>query len=222
MSIIIVDGSDLNDPCREYVKSLASPYTTIILCNSNIGHGRGMDMGIRQVKTQFALMFDSDIVMIKSPLQAMIDMMEPDTYGVGYVEKSAYDGFEYGAKPEHRGQPFMYMLHPFFQLLQVSEYFKFHPYVHHGAPAYLAALDIHKKGLTNKIIKVFPDLGHTHGKGHVWDSIKPVWVIHDTAGTRKDRVRRGKNEIEGKWDYGTQNSSPRPGLFSGRVSRRRL
>jgi len=216
MLIIIVDGSDIYDPCREYVKSLSSPYTMIILCNNNIGHGRGMDLAIKQVKTRFALIFDSDIAMIKSPVQIMLDMMESDTYGVGYIEKSAYDGFEYGAKPEHRGQPFMYMLHPFFHLLQVSEYFKFHPYVHHGAPCYLAALDIHKRGLTSKIIKVLPDLGHTHGKGHVWDSIKPVWVIHNTAGTRKDRVCRGKNEIEGAWDYGQKNSYSRTGLFNKR------
>jgi hypothetical protein len=172
----------------------------LIFCDYNIGHGRGMDLAIRQVKTRFALIFDSDIVMIKSPLQIMLDMMESDTYGIGYIEKSAYDGFEYGAKSQHKNQPFMYMLHPFFHLLQVSEYFKFHPYVHHGAPCFKAALDIHNKGLTDKIIKVLPGLGHTHGKGHVWDAVKPLWVIHDTAGTRKDRVKRGKPEIEPGWE----------------------
>jgi hypothetical protein len=219
MPLIIIDGSDPADECRAYVRTLASELTTVALADYNIGHGRGMDEAIRMCKTRFALIFDSDIIMIKSPVQEMLDMMESDTYGVGYVEKSAYDGFEYGAKPEHKGQPFMYMLHPFFHLLQVSEYFKFKPYVHHGAPCYQAALDIHLKGLTGKIIKVFPDLGHTHGKGHVWDSIKPVWVIHDTAGTRKDRVRRGKNEIEGTWDYGQSSSSgvrPVAGLFQKR------
>jgi hypothetical protein len=213
MQIIIIDGSDRGDPCYEYVCSLASDKTTVGVYNFNIGHGRGMDAGIRICKTKFALIFDSDIVMIKSPVEEMLAMMEADTYGVGYVEKSAYDGFEYGAKPQHIGQPFMYMLHPFFHLLQISEYFKFHPYVHHGAPAYLAALDIHKKGLTNKIIKILPNLGHTHGKGHVWDSIKPVWVIHDTAGTRKDRVKRGKTEIEGTWDYGKDSSIGNRSLF---------
>lgn len=215
MPIIIIDGSDKNDPCYDYVCSLSSDITTVGVAGWNIGHGRGMDTAIRMCKTRFALIFDSDIIMIKSPVQAMLDMMEPDTYGVGYVEKSAYDGFEYDAKAEHNGQPFMYMLHPFFHLLQISEYFKFKPYVHHGAPAYQAALDIHLKGLTSKIIKVLPDLGHTHGKGHVWDSITPVWVIHDTAGTRKDRVRKGKSEIEGAWEY--ENSSSRNGLFARRV-----
>jgi len=213
MPIIIIDGSDPGDECREYVKSLSSNITTVGLADYNIGHGRGMDAAIRMCKTRFALIFDSDIIMRKSPVQEMLDMMEPDTYGVGYVEKSGYDGFEYGAKSEHTGQPFMIMLHPFFHLLQISEYYKFHPYVHHGAPAYKAALDIHLKGLTSKIIKVFPGLGHTHGKGWSWEPVPGEHIIHDTAGTRKDRVRRGKQEIEGAWDYG-QNSSVRTGNFT--------
>jgi hypothetical protein len=217
MPIIIIDGSDKTDPCYEYVCSLASDITTIGVAGYNLGHGRGMDTAIRMVKTRFALIFDSDIMMLKSPIQMMLDMMESDTYGVGYTEKTAYDGFEYGAKPEHRGQPFMYMLHPFFHLLQVSEYFKFHPYVHHGAPCYLAALDIHKKGLTDKIIKRLPGLGHTHGKGWCWESVPGEYILHDTAGTRKDRVRRGKTEIEGTWDYGEKNSDTRTGLFTKRL-----
>ena len=200
MPIIIIDGSDRSDPCYDYVVSLASEITTVGICGYNIGHGRGMDVGISMCKTRFALIFDSDIVMLKSPVKQMLDMMEDDTYGVGYLEKSAYDGYEYGAKPKHKGQPHMYMLHPFFHLLQVSEYYKFHPYVHHGAPCYKAALDIHKKGLTDKIIKRFPGLGHTHGRGFVWSAVPGEWIKHDTAGTRKDRVRRGKQEIEQGWE----------------------
>ena len=130
----------------------------------------------------------------------MLDMMENDTYGVGYLEKTAYDGYEYGSKPQHKNQPFMYMLHPFFHLIQVGEYKKFHCYVHHGAPCFKAALDIHKKGLTSKIIKCFPGLGHTHGKGWVWTAVPAEWIKHDTAGTRKDRIKRGKQEIEQGWE----------------------
>ena len=94
----------------------------------------------------------------------------------------------------------MYMLHPFFHLLQISEYYKFAPYVHHGAPCFKAARDIHLKGLTDKIIKRFPGLGHTHGKGFVWSAVPGEWIKHDTAGTRKSRVKRGKQEIEQGWE----------------------
>lgn len=199
MKMIIIDGSTRGDPCQKYARSLASDNTDVYICNYNIGHGRGMHMAINLVKTRFALIFDSDIVMIKSPVKEMLSMMDGDTLAVGYMEKTAYDGFEYGAKPQHRGKPFMYMMHPFFHLLQVKEYHKYAPYVHHGAPCFKQSLDVHRKGLTAKVYKRFPNLGHTSGKGFVWSAIKPVYVIHDTAGTRKIRRQKGKPEIEGGW-----------------------
>src|ERR1035437_2325100 len=200
MLFIIVDGSDLNDPCRAYVESLAGPYNMLMLAQGNIGHGKGMDLAISQVKTKYALIFDSDIIMVKSPVQEMIDLMEPDSYGCGYLEKTGLDGYEYGAHANHKNEDFMMMMHPFFHLLQISEYYKFAPYCHHGAPCFKAALDIHNHGLSEKIYKVFPGLGHTHGKGWCWNPVPGTHIIHDTAGTRKDRVRRGKSEIEGGWE----------------------
>lgn len=216
MPIIIIDGSDANDPCRKYVNSLSSQYTTVILCNTNIGHGRGMHLGISHSKTKYILLFDSDIVMLKSPVEQMLSMMEPDTYGVGYLEKTGYDGFEYGAHQIHKTQGFMMMLHPYFALISRENYYKFHPFVHHGAPCYLAALDIHNKGLTSKIIKEFPGLGHSSGRGWNWTGQPREYIEHHTAGTRKDRVSRGKSEIEGSWDYG-KDSNFRTGLFTKRI-----
>ena len=202
LQMIIIDGSGAGDECQAYVNSLASNVTSVYPHQYNIGHGRGMDFALKICKTKFALIFDSDIVMLKSPVKKMLAMMEDDTYGVGYLEKTGFDGFEYGAHSFHKDQGFMYMLHPYFQLLQISEYFKFHRYVHHGAPCYLAALDIHNKGLTSKIIKEFPGLGHSSGKGWSWTGEPREYIQHDTAGTRGDRRRKGKSEIEGVWDYG--------------------
>jgi hypothetical protein len=201
MQLIIIDGSDEGDPCREYVRDLASNITTVALCDSNIGHGRGMDTAIKMCNTRFALIFDSDIEFVKSPVQGMLDMMEEDTLGVGYMEKTGFDGYEYGAKAHHATQGFMYMMHPYFHLIQVSEYFKYHPYVHHGAPCYKTALDIHNQGLTDKVYKRFPGLGHTAGKGWCWSPVPGEWIIHNTAGTRRERTRRGKQEIEQGWQY---------------------
>lgn len=219
MPIIIVDGSDPGDESRSYVKSIASPLTTVVLCNYNIGHGRGMHLALGMVKTKFALIFDSDIKMLKSPVEKMLAMMDVDTYGIGYLEKTGYDGFEYGAQPHHKSQGFMMMLHPYFHILQVSEYFKFHPYVHHGAPCFLAALDIHRKGLTSKIIKEFPGLGHSSGKGWCWTGEPREYIEHHTAGTRKSRSSKGKSEIEGEWTRENSSAGPRK-LFGGVPTRR--
>jgi len=200
MPLIIIDGSSPSDPCYDYVCSLASNITTVGVYGFNIGHGRGMDAGIRMVKTKYALIFDSDVIFHKDPLKGMVAMMEPDTYGVGYTEKTGFDGFEYGSKKHHKDQGFMYMLHPYFHLLQVSEYFKYHCYVHHGAPCFKAALDIHNKGLTSKIIKEFPGLGHSSGQGWVWKGESREYIEHHPAGTRKIRRSKGLPEIELNWE----------------------
>jgi len=200
MRIIIIDGSDPLDECREYVKSLKSPITTVYLALNNIGHGRGMDLALKMTATKYALIFDSDIVMHKSPVEKMLAMMEKDTYGVGYLEKTGFDGFEYGAKPHHLRQEFMYMLHPYFMLISVKEYFRFHRYVHHGAPCFKAALDIHRRGLTKKIIKEFPGLGHSSGVGWTWKGEQREYIEHHTQGTRKIRREKGLREIEDGWE----------------------
>ena len=101
MEIIIVDGSEEKDPCYEYVRSLSNVNTKVVQVGYNIGHGRGMCVGIHYAETPFALIFDSDIEMIKSPVQGMLDLMEDDTYGVGYFEHTGFDGYDYGVNPHH-------------------------------------------------------------------------------------------------------------------------
>ena len=200
MPLIIIDGSTNTDPCFAYVCSLASDITTVGVYGYNIGHGKGMDVAIRMIKTKYALIFDSDIVFLKSPVQQMLNLMEKDTYGVGYLEKTGFDGFEYGSKTHHKSEGYMFMLHPYFHLISVAQYFRFHCYVHHGAPCFKTALDIHQKGLTSKIIKEFPGLGHSSGQGWVWTGEPREYIQHDTAGTRKDRRSKRLPEIEGLWE----------------------
>lgn len=200
LGIVIIDGSDPRDPCAAYAASLASMTTRVFSLGYNIGHGRGMDAGIQNTKTHFALIFDSDIEMLKSPVLEMLAMMEPDTYGVGYIEeKTGFDGYEWGAHAHHRREGWMRYLHPFFQLLQISEYKKYHPYVHHGAPCYLAMLELHKRGLSGRVLKQFPGLGHSSGRGWNWAGIPREHIRHDTRGTRDVRVRKHQPEIEAGW-----------------------
>jgi hypothetical protein len=201
MLIIIVDGSDPSDPCRAYVESLTSPYTMLILAGYNIGHGRGMDLAIRQVKTKYALIFDSDIEMLKSPVEGMLALMESDTYGVGYTEPTGEDGFEYGAHPHHKNEKVTRYLHPYFMLLQVSEYYKYAPFVQHGAPCYKTMVDIKRRGLSDKILKEFLGLGHSSSAGWNWTGIPREFIRHDTRGTRDVRLKKRLPEIEGGWDY---------------------
>lgn len=200
MKIIIVDGSDKKDPCYQYIQGLAGDNTRVFHAAKNIGHGIGLKVGLYYVKTPYALIFDSDIEMLKSPVLEMVKMIDDDTYGVGYIEKTAFDGHEWGSKPEHKKQGWMRYLHPYFCLIQIKEYKKYAPFIHHGAPAVNTMLDIHKRGLSEKVIKEFPGLGHSSGKGWVWEGKPREFIRHDPAGTRSYRRSRGLEEIEGDWD----------------------
>lgn len=200
MLIIIIDGSDENDPCREYIRKLSSKITTIGLCNYNIGHGRGMDAAIRMCSTRFALIFDSDIEMLKSPVEMMLAMIEDDTYGVGYTEPTGEDGFEYGAHSHHKNETVTRYLHPYFQLLQISQYFKYPPYIHHGAPCIKTMVAIKRAGLSDKIIKEFPGLGHSSSSGWNWTGSPKEYIRHDTRGTREVRILKHLPEIEQGWE----------------------
>lgn len=201
MPIIIIDGSDPGNSCALYVKGLASKITTVVSLGYNIGHGRGLCMGIDQAKTKYALIFDSDIEMLKSPVSRMLEMMEEETFGVGYIEKTGRDGFEYGEHAAHKNQDWMPYLHPYFQLINIRNYRKFHPYVHHGAPCFLTMRDIYDRGLSNIIIKEFPGLGHSSGKGWNWEGRPRKYIRHDTRGTRDERLSRNLGEIKGPWEY---------------------
>jgi hypothetical protein len=197
MRIIIIDGSDVGDPCYSYVSSLSSDITTVGVCGYNIGHGRGLVAAIGMVTTKYALIFDSDIELIASPIEGMVAMMEEDTFGVGHLEIVGSDGYEYNVSNRVLAETPTLYLHPYFQLIQVANYYKFPPYVHHGAPCFKTMNEIKRRGLSEKILKQFPGLGHTGGNGWNWKAVPAVWVRHDTAGTQMARRSRGLTEIGG-------------------------
>jgi len=200
MKIIIIDGSDETDECYKYICSIADKNTRVFHIPENIGHGKGLCVGIEYVETPYMLIFDSDIEMLKSPLKEMIKYFNENVYGVGYTEKTAFDGHEWGSKPIHKSQGFMKYLHPYFCLIQKKEYLKYEPFCHHGAPAVNTMLDIYNQGLSEIAIKEFEGLGHSSGKGWVWEGKPREYIKHDTYGTRAVRVKKHQPEIEGTWD----------------------
>jgi len=183
MPIIIIDGSSPGDPCATYVSGLASDKTTVVSLGYNIGHGRGMCLGIEKAKTRYALIFDSDIEMLKSPIETMLTMMEEDTFGIGHIDdKADFNRFVCGIHGHVEGLG--RYLQPCFQLIDIRNYKKFYPYVHHGAPCYLTMLDIHKRGLSGKILKQFPDLIDGVSKfvrhdPHKTKNIEQPWVMNE-------------------------------------------
>jgi hypothetical protein len=199
ISLIIIDGSDPGSECYFYAKTLRSEVTEVVVCGYNIGHAGGMNAGISLVTTKYALLFDSDAEMIKSPVESMLNMMEEDTFGVGYIIEIGSDGYDYGTWPHHLAEKPIKYLHPYFQLINVANYRKFTPYIHHGAPCYKTMVQIAQLGLSDKILKDFPGLGHSSGEGINWKGEQREFIKHDPGGTRYDRKAKGKPEIEGVW-----------------------
>jgi glycosyltransferase involved in cell wall biosynthesis len=201
MPILIMDGSKEDNPCYDYTESLQSKITRVVHLGSNLGHGRAMHMGLQMIQTKYCLLFDSDIIMHKSPIEGMLKLMKEDTYAVGYKEEVGPDGYEYKVKDRVLPMPPVKYIHPYFMLLQVKEYFKFAPFIHHGAPCYKAMNDINSKGLSEKILIEFPGLGHSSGKGWGWVGEPREFIEHHAAGTRHDRSSKGEPEIDPGWEF---------------------
>jgi len=202
MNIIIVDTSDRKNPCYGYVLTLRGPRTKVMHVDKNIGHGKGLCMGINGVQTPYFLIFDSDIEMFKSPISKMLEMMENDTWGVGYIERTDLGGHEWGSRKEKMQYGSMKYMHPYFCLIQYKEYKKYSTFIHHGAPATQIMLEFHKNGLSDIVLKEFPGLGHTSSSGWTWKGSPKEYIRHDTRGTRDvlKKESKGRMEIEGKWD----------------------
>ena len=120
LPIIIVDGSEV---CT--IKELAQD-PNILICHPryNIGHGLGLEMGIKNVTTKNILVFDSDIEMLKPCIELMEIALKEDVYGVGLVVQVDETGHNVD-----KGIPY---LHPHFALINKRHHIAF---VHSGAPA---------------------------------------------------------------------------------------
>ncbi len=142
MRIIIIDGSKPKIPGYFMASKLAEGNKNIecVQMNQNIGHGRGIDLGMGMVKTEFALLFDSDIVMRSPCLEEMISTIGPNDYGCGQVIKTDTEG----CNNSHGDIDY---LHPHFAVIRRNVYFNYNKAIHHGAPLIKAMRNIKGLGL---------------------------------------------------------------------------
>lgn len=196
--MIIVDGSSPRNKCFKYVRRLANENTEVYQVGYNIGHGDGMHYALQRCKTKTALIFDSDTVMLKSPVGEMMRLMTDDVYGVGWIHYIGEDGYDYGDPTRVHTKKVPY-LHPYFMLLNVGQYFRFHRFVHHGAPCYKAMVDIYNKGKSDMLINCDILTGHTSGEGINWKGKFNPYIQHDFGGTRVANRKRGEKEISLNW-----------------------
>jgi hypothetical protein len=159
LKFFIVNGSDRDSECTKILNRVVDENISIHHVGHNIGHGKGMHYALQIIETEFALIFDSDIVMKKQGILEAMDLRVIGKYGVGEIVKTNDEGIN---KPD--GQ--ISYLHPYFMLLDVDMYFKEPEFVHHGAPCYRAMNAISKSNRQHILVD-FPVEEYVlhHGKG---------------------------------------------------------
>jgi hypothetical protein len=186
LNILVIDGSDVNNGSNGYPISITGTnYREDILLGYNIGHGKGIDYALKQIKTKYALVFDTDIVMIKRCIFEMKCLMHDDVFGVGLVHNidknggADYRELRYGY--EKLKEPFCKSLHSYFFMVNVEIYKQYKPYFHHGCPELQTMIDINEKK------------NHRLVNFDLWD-----YIIHHWEGTRQLRPEAYQKETWNK------------------------
>ena len=197
MPLMIVENSDKDSEARKVMNDYSDDLATVYLFDKNIGHGRGLDFAIRNTKTKYVLIMDTDTIIYKDPLPAMMALMDDDTYGVGCVTEIGKDGYDFRAFKHHK-IPIKY-LHPFFALISVEQYKNYKPFVHHGAPWYKVAVELHMAEKSDKI-KHFNGLkAFDHAANGALIAAETEYVRHDFGSTRRKLKSMGRDEIPDAW-----------------------
>ena len=128
MKLLIVDNSD-DGVCTLALKTYIQndPNAIIFKTERNFGHGIGADLCIRKSKGQYVYLFESDVIMLKPGLiEAMLEFMNPEVYGIGRLDLSTYKR----AEPCDELYPYkkLMRLWIFAALIQKKQYRKFPPF----------------------------------------------------------------------------------------------
>jgi hypothetical protein len=166
---ILIDNSG-GDSCTELMRSWLpnDPNLKLIELPENIGHGYGMHRAIEESKTDFLFIFDSDIVFRRGEfLEPMLELMEWDTYGVGWLLDLDMGGRNI---PRNFDGEILVYLFDGFWFVNKNRYYKFHKLHKYGLPLFKAMHEIHEQKLDKRILKSFP--------------LKDHYLWHHFGGTR--------------------------------------
>lgn len=128
-NVLIIDNSDQgNDSFRECDELSVLKNVSTIHTFENLGHGKGLNLGISCLINQRIIIMDSDATLLKpSVIKEMAEATEdPEVYGVGLVVNVTKNGVNVDI-----GIPY---LHPYFAMFKRETYFEWPLFIHHGAP----------------------------------------------------------------------------------------
>jgi len=180
--LIIIEGSPDLHSCLLYSKSLerSDLHTVVYDMDYNIGHGRGMEVGICLSKTRYVLIFDSDIEIITPCIEKMLELFDDNVVAVGERYTMGIKGI--------RNVDVAYV-HPWFHIIDREMYFKYFPYVHSGAPTHIHNADIYLRGHSENAYRDFPVKKYVrHFKGQ-------TRLINDDIDGKKSERKVGEADV---------------------------
>ena len=158
--LVIVNNSGQDDPCTVYIDYLDSIDNELTIINNkkNEGHGTSFNQGMDIIKTDYVYYFDSDVIMFKGDvLEEMLNLINENIYGIGKMIYTDMGGRNIPNNYEGEKLKFFYCVAG---LINRNMYYKFHRWTRFGLIAYKAMVEIHNKGLSEKILKEFPILSY--------------------------------------------------------------
>lgn len=128
IKIVLVDNSPPGSICAITCESLAGKFKNIKLVKPgrNIGHGPGLNAGLKHVSTPYALIMDSDTAILNDFLPDMLRAAKSAYYGAGMIVHVDHNGFNC-----EKGTPY---LHPHFAIIKMDQYKYWVKFRNCGAP----------------------------------------------------------------------------------------
>lgn len=150
--LIVIDGSSYDESSNwlyEFAKK--DKNTRVLFNNYNIHHGPGIDAGLRLVTTKYAFTFDTDTIIKDDILDSVftyVSLINKEFYSIGTLHNVNNAGVDI-MNPCHYGsvlpvtniedrQEGIHYIHPRAKLIEVKNYFRFPPFIKHGAPCILS------------------------------------------------------------------------------------
>lgn len=151
IKVIIVDGSPIDHPVREYLNEIDGGNTQVIFCNQNIGHAKGMNIIMEQApRDSKVVMMDSDAAIIREGvIEAMRDMLGRSKYAIGQLIHVDENG---NTVKDSLQIPYV---HPYFCMINKDAYDNHSEFKHHGAPFLNVMKELPRGSLVNFPVQVF-------------------------------------------------------------------
>jgi glycosyltransferase involved in cell wall biosynthesis len=167
--IVIVDGS--KSRLYKQLDNRLKAYCNVNIHHFryNIHHGNGLTYGFKTINSDFILVLDSDVVVLKNGFIERLLNEFTHGYGIGSIQHMDDNGFRVPKGIQY--------LHPACMLVRRSEIFNWPLPIHHGSPMIEAMKAIHNEEKSGEL------LIHAEWLTKDFRDAQKEYILHDWEGT---------------------------------------